>query len=531
MERTQFEIVRRQLAELIAKTEKIVVATRRQEISFITGQFIGYIRLLEQALAISGMKEIFELDMSALLMIVDALENGDYVLVADFLEEIILKQLKQATEQLVAGKIPEYVSQKYLFEYTSSGVVTVAKQVSGITKYLHANTSPMKEADFLARKWKTDGTGKYIVAGLGLGYQIAALYDCTMAEIEVYEEDEEIIRLAREMSDCSYIFENPNIKIYCDKGYKKFVAVAASAEGKAENPVTGVSPEKVCLFYPSIATICDEKLQEQMLRIFTGMDNASRWRHMLLRNFAFNTEKVGRYGDELKSKWQGKRVYLIAGGPSLDKNIHLLKRRKKDEIVLTVGTSLKKCIMDEIQPDYVFTTDPKPEGVYQFQGMEKCNVPMILLSTAYWEVVDSYEGEQYIVFQKGFTPAEKQAEKKGLMLYESGNSVTTTALDFCIQMEVKEVIFLGLDLANTGGKSHHSGTAERRDTSKESSIIVEDVYGNSVATSKTFNQYRLWIENRICKAKQEGSVIRFIDATEGGAKIAGTEITELSKLI
>ncbi|MBP3702690.1 MAG: motility associated factor glycosyltransferase family protein [Lachnospiraceae bacterium] len=533
MEKSSFEQIREQLLKTIEQMEQLIIAARCQEVSYLTGKFIAAVGILEETVSIPSMENFFVLDMAAFSEIMKALESGDYVVMADYLTETVLKPLKQGAEKLVARKEPESVaaSSKFMAEYTSSGAVTVAKNVSGQWKYLHANTSPTEEAELFARSQKADGTEKYIVVGLGLGYHIAALYRHTLSEIEVYEEDEELIRLAKEISDCQSIFHNPGIKIIYDKNYEKFVEAAAYAGEQKTNPVTGVISEKICLYYPSVNTIGEEKLRGKMLRIFTSLDNIKRWQNSLLKNFTYNRNSVCRYGDELKPAWQGKRIFLIAGGPSLDKNIHLLKERRKDDIVLTVGTSLKKCVKDEIKPDYVFTTDPKPECHYQFQGMETCKVPMILLSTAYKDIVASYEGEQYIIFQKDFAPAEQTAKEKGLMLYETGNSVTTTALDFCIRMNVSEVIFLGLDLANTGGKSHHSGTAERRDTSKEASMIIPDIYGNPVSTTKSFNEYRFWIEGRISQAKKEGSRTLFIDATEGGARVDGTEIKKLSEII
>ena len=178
MEKSSFEQIREQLLKTIEQMEQLIIAARCQEVSYLTGKFIAAVGILEETVSIPGMENFFVLDMAAFSEIMKALESGDYVVMADYLTETVLKPLKQGAEKLVAGKEPESVaaSSKFMAEYTSSGAVTVAKNVSGQWKYLHANTSPTEEAELFARSQKADGTEKYIVAGLGLGYHIAALY-------------------------------------------------------------------------------------------------------------------------------------------------------------------------------------------------------------------------------------------------------------------------------------------------------------------------------------------------------------------
>lgn len=89
----------------------------------------------------------------------------------------------------------------------------------------------------------------------------------------------------------------------------------------------------------------------------------------------------------------------------------------------------------------------------------------------------------------------------------------------------KKVVFLGLDFAFTGGKTHHEIAVE--DEIGEVTIKIPDIYGNLVGPAENLNQYRIWIENCIDRARKDGCNIEFIDATEGGARIQGTEIYRL----
>lgn len=57
--------------------------------------------------------------------------------------------------------------------------------------------------------------------------------------------------------------------------------------------------------------------------------------------------------------------------------------------------------------------------------------------------------------------------------------------------------------------------------------MVPDLDGNPVPTARNLDIYRQFIERVI--AGTDG--VRFVDATEGGARVAGTEIMRLSDYI
>ena len=94
-------------------------------------------------------------------------------------------------------------------------------------------------------------------------------------------------------------------------------------------------------------------------------------------------------------------------------------------------------------------------------------------------------------------------------------------------MGCNPIVFVGQDLAFTDNKTHSKATYSKDITVSENLREVEDIYGNIVYTPKNLYIYLRWIQNRINKEES----ITFIDATEGGARIKGTEILTLEKAI
>ena len=132
-----------------------------------------------------------------------------------------------------------------------------------------------------------------------------------------------------------------------------------------------------------------------------------------------------------------------------------------------------------------------------------------------------------MVCQQGYPKAEEYAKEKGLHLFQTGGSVSTTALDLGITFGCSRIIFIGLDLAYTDNFAHASDTSRRVAADFDNLRQVEDNHGNMIPTSRTLDMYREWIENRI-KGIED---IEFIDATEGGARIKGMRVAKLADVI
>lgn len=547
----EFQVLKIEISRMLLYAEWIVSDIYSQRLSLISEKVMGMVEVME---SVSGRLTDAQLSEQLLLnfsLVMECMQNQDYLLMADYLNIGIKKLMIDYLEEKCAKDpvvyayeeawrtqwqhivfdkenniellqkfrtLEELDSLGYKVENCSTGAVTVSKKVKGKEIYLHPNISPYEAAWVLAGEWGKERSSHYIILGGGLFYHITNLWNLDRSsQIEVYESDIYMLMIASVYALRGWIFAN--VTVHYDPGYRKFLSAAAKASKEEDT--------KVCMYYPSLLVIEEDSLRERLLTLFTEMDNMERWRIPLRRNFIFNIENVSHRVDELQDKWKGKNVFLIAGGPSLENNIEKLLEVGEKDIVLCVGRSFRRLTEEGIKPDYVIITDPKPDSILQITGLEQSNVPLILLSTAYLEITKSYQGEKYLLFQKDYLQAEHLAEKENALLFETGSSVATTALDLCIRMECNRVIFLGLDLAFTGNRFHHSEGSTN--IQQENAVIVEDVFGNKVSTSRNLNMYHQWIERRI--AREKDSDIEFIDATEGGAKIKGTKIMTMSEAL
>lgn len=219
---------------------------------------------------------------------------------------------------------------------------------------------------------------------------------------------------------------------------------------------------------------------------------------------------------------------LVAAGPSLDKNVQELKNAEGKAFLMVVDTALNTVLEHGIIPDMTMSIDSR-KPLTLFKNPAFAHIPIALSLKSNQEVVKKNRGRHYYeIDDMSYVSAmiEETTGKECIQL-PTGGSVANNALSLLIEMGFKTIILVGQDLAYPGGVEHtkaaYNSDGDKVDFKKKNYIEVEDIYGNTVLTEANMNIYRKWVENCIGILGH----IRVIDATEGGAKIAGTEIKTL----
>lgn len=462
-----------------------------------------------------------EVLLSTMQEILDAQQRKDYVWLADLFALKLMPLIRQMQE-CYAGMVPEVItdSEDYRVELTSSGAYTLAVSRNTGWQYLHSNDNPYEEGRILAQSWFDGEHYEYIVYGLGLGYHIQALLDMDIAiTVTVLEMDQTILSLADEYGVGQFLQQSERVRLVADPDGSILVRMVAEMR----------DAQRFVIHYPSLGQIADTDYREQLEDYFIEYSSAQTQLPRMTGNFVRNREFFGKEVSELRDRFAGKTVYIVAAGPSLDRNMQELKNVGEDAVILATGTVFKKMLAADIRPDYVIITDAGKTTYVQTKGLQETDVPLLYLSTVYYQIPAEYPGEKYVILQKDYGKSEAYAQEHGCEVYASGGSVTTTALELGIRLGAARIVLVGADLAYTDGKNHAENTAYMNTVENDTTCMVEDIHGGQVMTAKNLNIYRKWIEKRIGQAQSSG--IRFIDATEGGARIHGTELAKLKDVV
>ncbi len=240
---------------------------------------------------------------------------------------------------------------------------------------------------------------------------------------------------------------------------------------------------------------------------------------------------------KLKDYYKGVPAFCVAAGPSLEKNIHQLKRINQNAIIISCDAALERLKREGIQPHFV-TSMERTEIVYnKFYKDKELNPNTILvgLNVLLKKVFEEYPGKK-IIAGRSTTPFEvKLAEfLTNFSLINGGSSVAHMAYSLAKEMGCEPIVLVGQDLAyGEDGSTHVKGikdpiAEEYRNNamSNGSGIYVEGIDGKPVLTNLTWSRFLEWFEIDIQKTDK-----LVIDASEGGAKINGTEIKSLQEVL
>lgn len=223
---------------------------------------------------------------------------------------------------------------------------------------------------------------------------------------------------------------------------------------------------------------------------------------------------------------------LVSAGPSLNKNIEMLKKAKNRAFILAVDTALKPLIKAGIRPDAFITIDgSKTFSLVELEEIK--DIPIITPATANYAIIEKQRAKKIFYYDSHFL-AFSVYMRVGKILpgVGCGGSVATSGMSLLFKMRFKTVILVGQDLAMTNNRTHADGTFEdvmpEIDTTKM--VKVKGNFEELVPTSSDFKLYLDWFVDFI-KGANEVAPFKVINATEGGAYIEGTEWMSLDKAI
>lgn len=417
----------------------------------------------------------------------------------------------------------------------------VAKDGNSIMVIEHNNCSyrmnsqynPIQETKFWISQYDFNKDNMVIsLFGLGNGQYARTIIEEMRddAYLIIVEPSKEVFLSALELYDMSDILLRKNVFITVLGVNDDLWSYLLGATIKWEN----VSNQILC-YHPNYSKIFHNELQIFNERITRNYESVSIDRNTEAH---FGPKYVNAMIDSLhsfpkiNSMLDCKNSFpsdipgiIIAAGPSLDKNIEELRSAKGKAILFATDRALPALLERSIIPDFVVTVDPdKPDAC--FANDKSRTIPLICTAHSKLGVISNHESRIFLI--SCYDYINNLAHKLGSSIpyIDTGASVATTAFSICLYLGLKNIVFVGQDLAFQGSVTHAGGEEEK--VYLEDEIYVEGIDGKLVRTRFDWERFRLWYEDRI---KYLPGDIKVIDATEGGALIHGTKVMTLHDVI
>ncbi len=423
-------------------------------------------------------------------------------------------------------------------EPSRTGAMTAAVEVDSAPQfYLHSLYDPQKEArDWLGAVELSLHT-MYIVLGFGLGYHVRALLEalpegCRIIVIEPFKDATLSAVVDQVLPDSAWLKDSRLKMAYHRMVREIAVGIAASLN---ENHIHRVV---MCPHFPSMQMypdfyqdvqkgLSDELQIKFILQLNAGIGNSRFCIENAWRNLPFIFSNPGILG--LKDAYRNRPVIIVSSGPSLNKNIDILRDCGDRALIIACGSALMALQKKGITPHILGSVDPFPVTSETLRGISSPDTLLLASYDTAYELVAEHPGPMLFPWKKNSSNLTEF--RPYLPLTDSlrcSVSVTTTVLDFALYIGAEPIIMVGQDCAYYDMETTHADGVQGGEKLTSDTIFeyVEGQDGSQLKTSMGFKDVLEFIQDFIAIYKDK----KFINASEGGALINGAEHLALSEV-
>lgn len=397
--------------------------------------------------------------------------------------------------------------------------------------FLHSRYDQEREMDFLLRPVKAD-VETIILLGFGNGKaveKIAGMFKKLQHLIVVDPNPEPLLAFAQSRKLDDLVARFRSISFIVNKTPEETLnLLAPMIEG--HHTITVVShlsyQRLYSNYYQSLWQRVYDIIRFKAINTVTAEVHRKKWLTNVWRNLRFDAAPV----ESLTEICKGVPAILIAGGPSLNKNIHLLEQAKSRALLVAVGSTMTILHSHGIVPHLRVAIDGNEANEQLFARVDTSECPLVYSNRLFHGILPQYRAPLIHIAFGDDDVLEKHIFKKADICRQpvrSGFSVANSALDMLIKLGCSKIIFVGQDLCYTKERLHADGAWDAGNETVHRTDRALDLFGNEVYTSKPFLGMKDLFEYTITGAK----ATQFINATEGGLVIGGAPNKALAEAL
>ena len=225
-----------------------------------------------------------------------------------------------------------------------------------------------------------------------------------------------------------------------------------------------------------------------------------------------------------------KHAIIVSTGPSLNKQLPLLKKVQKYVSIMCIDASLPILAKEGIKPDLVFSIERVDLTAKFYKDTPKQfhkDVYFSLATVCHDETINNIHGQKCFFMRADSYNIHFGLDDWGYL--GGGMSAANFAFDFSTRASYEDIIFIGQDLSyGKDGLSHSKNHVFGEDEVKSDNIIGDiDAYGGEgkVKTTVIWKAFLNAFEDQVSRSSS-----RCINSTEGGARIYGTQEISFSEV-
>jgi antitoxin component YwqK of YwqJK toxin-antitoxin module len=444
-----------------------------------------------------------------------------------------------------AALLPNLKCQRIEYHKNINGDLNLKTTEKGSIQFFHSEEDPREEAKQQFNELNLKDIKVIYVFGLGLGYFYEAAKEWLHSHPERFlvflESDLEVIHLFLQTErSINVLFDQQVWLTFADEEGREIDSIATNfllqryhfialgLYAKIRRPESWSLKAKL-EFYSN--------LRAGSLSEFS--DHGRRFYFNYFRNiFEFPRAFLG---NAFFGKFKNIPAIICGAGPSLAKNLPLLKNLKENALIFAGGTAMNALNTEGILPHFGVGIDPNQAQFTRLIMNQAYEIPYFYRNRMNHNALKTIHGPHlYITGSSGYQISRFFEEKLGIdreTFLSEGFNVINFSLSIAHAMGCNPIIFIGLDLAYTDSLSYCPGIInhplhDRREyfgtkTNEEELINKADFQGNPTLTLWKWISESAWFAN-FAKTTPRTS---FYNATEGGLGFAGVANVAFADLI
>lgn len=411
----------------------------------------------------------------------------------------------------------------------------------------HINSiNPIKEAELWCKQFSVTGAGAIFMYGSGFGYPLFEIFRRKQPHtlVVLFEENlflfsamlhyfdlEPIIRTQK------IVFLIGNTKYFAGAFDQLFFNIVFAGCTSPLVVFTNTARRNFKAQYLEIHKFIFSQLG--LYVFYLGNDHLDNLIGM--NNLLLNIKEivVNPYLSCLKNSYKDVPAFIIANGPSLDKNIHELVNINGKGLIISTESAIVPLMKNNIKPDILTIIErTKYTYKYHFEGIKHADdLALLALGLIDRNVYPSFQGAKIPIFrnQESINQWINKYLGDGSAL-DAGANVSHLAFELAVYLGANPIVFVGQDYAySTDGMTHskdsvyfeEKGKKTRKIMEKKPVVYVESNTGSMIASNQLWTDFRKGLEAKIASHPDK----TILNATEGGAKIKGATCETLSNVI
>lgn len=407
--------------------------------------------------------------------------------------------------------------------------------------YLHSRYNPVEEAKKIAdSSYKKNNL--HILFGFGLGYIANSLLNklSNSDKLLIVEPNINLFKLAIERPENQELVKNENVQICIGLDSSNLEYHLNSYFQTYMGRFTIITSPNYTKLYPDFYKIFLEKTKEHLMMEVINNNTRHIFSHQWQENFISNlyTAFSAHNLENIKGKLNCP-VIITSGGPSLSKQLSLLKKFKDRALVICAGSTINSLLKEDIIPDLIVTVDGGEPNYNHFKNINIDHIPLVYPLIVHKGIPLMHKGE-HIVFNisdhKNTNIWTNKLLSKKLGVVQTGHSVANFCFDIALQISNGPICIIGQDLAYSNNESHAAGNygfsiIDNNKKKQRKMFHTEGYYGDNVLTDYVFHGMKTGFEHQLLKLRENECNKPVYNSTEGGVKIKGFEQISFNEFI